>query len=269
MTTSTKTNATTTPSRALAWAALAAAAVQILVPAVQSLGGLGAPPSSQGEDLLITPAGYTFSIWSLIYLLTVVFAVVVLVKRSTGTRQPDRLLRDLVLLYAGAALWIVVSALEWTWVTAAVLVAMVVVAVDAATVAKRRVSSDVGAPTWLTLLARVTTGVYAGWVTAAGIVNVCAAMVESGWLDGDEVAWQLGALVVLALVALAISVLLGGSWAYAATLVWALIGVMVAVRDTSDALVLTAAAAAVVIVTVNAVLILRRRSSSSRVVSAT
>jgi len=239
------------PSSALAWAALVAAVVQVVTPAVQAFAGLGAAPSGQGDELLITPEGYTFSIWSLIYLLTLAYGIVVLATRTTGTAAPDRLLRDLVLLYAGAALWIVVAALEQSWATALVLVAMVVIGVDAARVAARPAPDD-GTPSWITVLARVTTGVYAGWVTAAAVLNVCSALVDAGWLDGDSVGWQLAALVFAGVLASAISVLLGGSWPYAAAIVWALIGVMVAVRGVDAALLWAAAAAAVLVVVATA-----------------
>lgn len=256
MTTSTTSRTPTRPSPALAWVALAAAVAQVVTPAVQALGDLGAPPSSQGDDLLITPSGYTFSIWSLIYVLTLAYGVAVVLKRSTGTVASARLLGDLALLYLGASLWIVASALEWSWVTAVILLVMVVIAVDAAHVAAAS-PPEADSPAWLTLLARVTTGLYAGWVTAAGGLNVCSALVADGDLDGSEVGWQIWAIAVIALLAVGFSVLIGGSWAYAAALAWALVGTMVAVRDNSDALVLTAAVSAVVIVSVNAFLLLR------------
>ncbi|KAA1424780.1 MFS transporter [Mumia zhuanghuii] len=260
MTTPTATTAPTRPSPALAWAALAAAVLQVVVPAVQAIWSLGAPASSQGEDLLITPAGYTFSIWSVVYLLTIAYGIAVIVTRSTGTRASDRLLGDLVLLYVGAAVWIVAAALEWSWGTAAVLLVMVVIAIDAAHVAVFP-GPDADQPRWLSPLARVTTGLYAGWVTAAGSLNVCTALVADGDVDGADPGWQVWALAVTALVAVGFSVLIGGSWAYAAALVWALVGVIVAVRDTSGALVVTAVVAAVAIVAINALLILRRRAS--------
>ena len=260
MTTSTTPRTPTRPSPVLAWVVLAVAVLQVVTPAVQALGDLGAPPSSQGDDLLITPSGYTFSIWSIIYALTIAYAVAVVVKRATGTVAPDRLLGDLALLYLGASLWIVASALEWSWVTAAILLVMVVIAVDAAHVAAARGPEHDG-PAWLTPLARVTTGLYAGWVTAAGGLNVCSAVVGDGDLDGAAIGWQVWALVVIVLVAIGFSVLIGGSWAYAAALAWAFVGVVVAVRDTSGALVATASVAAVVIVAVNAFLLLRRARS--------
>ncbi|KHL10563.1 hypothetical protein CLV56_1974 [Mumia flava] len=258
MTTSESVKSPTRPSRTLAWVVLVAVVLQIATPAVQAIGGLGDPPSSQGDDLLITPAGYTFSIWSLVYLLTLVHAVAVLIERSTGTAQPDRLMRDLLVVYLGAALWIVVAAAGPSWATAVVLVTMVVFAVDAARVASGPAAD--GGPTWLVVLVRVTTALYAGWVTAASILNVCTALVDGGALDGDDVGWQIGALVVAALVAVAISVVIGGSWVYAATLAWALVGIVVAVSGTSTPLVVTAIAAAAVVVLVNAALILRRKT---------
>lgn len=257
VTTSGTTQAPTRHPHALAWAALAAAVAQVVSPAVQALADLGAPASAQGDELLITPAGYTFSIWSLVYLLSFGYAVAVVVTRTTGTPMPGRLLRDLVCLYVGAAVWIVVAAAGSSWATAMVLLAMVVVAVDAAWVASRESGRGAG-PAWLPVWARAT-GVYAGWVTAAAVLNVCGAVVEGDVLDGGDVGWQGVALVVTVVVALTISALIGGSWAYAATLVWAFAGVAVAVRDVSGGLVVVAVAGAVVVALANAVLITRRR----------
>ena len=131
-----------TPTRIsgpITWLAVFLAVAQVVAPVVP-FSGFGASPNESTTDLLITPAGYTFSIWSLIYLLSIVFAIAVVRKGATGTDDPRRLLIDLEVAFAGAAVWILVSAAEWTWVTPIVLTVMTVVLLDAARIAARLVS---------------------------------------------------------------------------------------------------------------------------------
>ena len=83
-------------------------------------------------------------------MLSIVFALLVVWKGAARTINPRRLLIDLEVAFAGAAVWILVSAPEWTWVTPIVLIVMTVVLLDAARIAAR--PADDSAPPWLTVL---------------------------------------------------------------------------------------------------------------------
>ncbi len=235
------TNSVTTDRR-LGWALLAAAVAQVVAPIVQAMSD-AAQPADGSEDLLITPAGWTFSIWSLIYLLAIVHAVVTL-WRGDGVGDA-RFVVHLIALYVGATVWIAVSATGASWATFVVLVVMTGFAIDAA---RRAARSPVRKPPWTTTLARATSGIYAGWVSAAVFLNLGTAAIELDLADPGAWTWQIVLLVAAAVFACAVATLLARSPGYALAVVWALLGIMVAVSGESlTALVIAAAAASVLV----------------------
>ncbi|MCF3939434.1 MULTISPECIES: MFS transporter [Gordonia] len=215
--------ATTRVNTSLSILAVAGAIAQILAPVVP-FAGVGASPNESTVDLLITPAGYTFSIWSVIYLLSLVFAGMVVLTRSTGTDAPARVTADVSVAFFGAAVWILFSAAEWQWVTSIVLTIMTVALVDAARlVAGPR---DPETPAWRATLTRVLVGIYAGWATAAVFQNWASDAADAG-ADADAVGWQIVVLLVAAVFATIITLFLGGVLiGYPLTVIWALIGII-------------------------------------------
>lgn len=222
--------------RRLGWTLLGAAILQVVAPTVQRLLDVS-QPADGSEDLLVTPAGWTFSIWGLIYLLAIVHAVVTIrLGDGTGSR---RFVTDLVALYVGAALWIGVSAVGWSWATFLVLVVMAGFAIDAAWIAAR---AD-GTGTWVTTLARATSGIYAGWVSAAVFLNLGTAAIEVDLADPADRVWQVILLAVAAVFALAVNTRMARSPGYAAAVAWAMVGVIAATAGTSTAAVVVAVVA--------------------------
>jgi hypothetical protein len=211
-------------SASLATAAVVGAIAAILTPLLP-FAGVGASPNESTVDLLITPAGYTFSIWSVIYLLSLAFAGMVVLTRSTGTEEPARVTADVSVAFFGAAVWILFSAAEWKWVTSIVLTIMAVALIDAARlVAGPR---DPDAPSWRAALTRVLVGIYAGWATAAMFQNWASDAADAG-ADADAAGWQIVVLLVGAVVATIITLFLGGVLiGFPLTVIWALIGIMV------------------------------------------
>lgn len=241
----------TSPDRAATGVALLVAAiVQIAAPAIQSLLDT-AGPAEGSADLLITPAGWAFSIWSLIYLLTVVHAIVAIVRDDgVGDR---RLVVDLVLLYLAAALWIVLSSSGENWATFLVLAVMVVLAVDATL--RAVLADDTG---WTTWLARATTGLYAGWVSAAAFLNLGTAAIDLDLLDPDHHDWQIALLVLAILFALAVNSRLAASPTYAVAVVWAMIGIAAEVAGASTVALVITLGAIVLLVAQTAITWVRR-----------
>lgn len=228
--------------RRLGWVLLAAAIVQAVAPILQSLADVS-QPADGSEDLMITPAGWAFSIWGLIYLLAIAHAVVT-VWRGDGVGN-RRFVLDLIALYVGAAVWIAVSAASVSWATFLVLAVMAWFAIDAARIAARAALHE---PRWLTWLARATAGIYAGWVSAAVFLNLGTAAIELDLADPDAYAWQIVLLAVAAVFALGVSTQLARAPGYAAAVVWALLGIMVAVAGESTTALVVAAGAASLIV---------------------
>lgn len=239
-----------TGGRGLAWAVLAAAVIEVAAPVVTINGPGSSPGSGSGPDLLITPVGWAFSIWGVIYTLAIVQAVAALVTRAD---VPRRLHVDLVVLYLGGALWIALAGLDSSAATAAALLLMLVAAVDAVLTVAR--SSLV--PRWFAVLTQTSVGLYAGWVTAAFFLNVSTASVDAGWVDADEVGWQLVVVVVAVATLMGLIVLSRGNVAYAVAGTWAMIGIAVTGGSdgTDEVLVAAIVSAALLLATLAAVVL--------------
>lgn len=248
-----------TGHRWLAWAVLSAAVLEIAAPLVTINGPGASPGGGSGPDLLITPVGWAFSIWAVIYALAVAQAVAVLVREEASISR--RLQVALVVVYLGGALWIALAGLDSSLATALALLLMFVAALDAVLT----VSREAIEPRWLSILTRGAVGLYAGWVTAAFFLNVSTALVDAGSVEADEVAWQLVALVVVIATLGTILVRTGGLITYALAGIWAMTGIAVTGTDngTTEVVVLAATGAAILVL-MSAALGARGRGSASR-----
>ena len=233
---STTPSAARTPgTRALAWAVLAAAVLEVVAPAITLNGPGSSPDAGSGPELLITPAGWAFSIWGVIYALAIAQAIGVLAAGAEHTSR--RLQVAQLVLYVGGAVWIAVAGVDSVLATAAVLVVMAV----AATLAVLTVATLRGGPDWLRLLSRAAVGLYAGWVTAAVFLNVSTALAEVGPLSVRDTGWQVVALALSALALLVVTVLTGAVVTYPLAGAWAMLGISVtAAGDGTTAVLVTA-----------------------------
>ncbi len=257
MTTTTRSThaAARTGTQGLAWAVLVASVLEVVAPVVTISGPGASPAQGSGPELLITPVGWAFSIWGVIYTLAIAQAVATLV-RGPGA-VPRRLQVDLVVLYLGGALWILLAALDSSIATALALLLMLVAAVDAVlTVARSSFE-----PGWFAVLTRAAVGLFAGWVTAAFFLNLSTALVDLDVVSAQSVGWQLGVLAVAAVTLLAVLVRTGGNVAYAAAGAWAMLGIAVTGRaDGTSSVLVAAAVAGVAIVLTAAVLVAQQRA---------
>ncbi|GAA1749198.1 hypothetical protein [Aeromicrobium alkaliterrae] len=238
--TSTHVPSTSDRTQILPWAVLGAALLQVVAPLVTLLGPGTSPGGGSGPDLLITPVGWAFSIWGVIYTLAIAQAVAELRAGTTGS-SPRRQVAQVV-LYVGGAVWIGLAGLDSSVATAAALLVMA----GAALVAVVAVVREPLAPRWFSLLTRASVGLYAGWVTAALFLNLSTAAVDVAGLDAGRASWQIAVLVVAAVTLVGFTVVTGGTLGYVLAGVWALFGITVTARsDGSDAIASAAVAGAV------------------------
>jgi len=226
----------------LGWGLLVAAVLQAAAPVVQALSDVE-QPSDGSEDLLVTPAGWAFSIWSLIYALAIIHAVVTVWRHDgVGSR---RFVWDLIALYLGAAAWIAVSAAGISWATFVVLVVMTWFAIDAARIAA---STRLREPRWIGHLARATSGIFAGWVSAAVFLNLGTGALELDLVSPSDETWQVLLLAGAAIFALGVNLLMPRSPGYAAAAIWAQVGVIAAVAGESTPALIVSIVAIVLLV---------------------
>lgn len=243
-------------TRGLAVLVLVASILEVVAPVVTINGPGSSPGAGSGPELLITPVGWAFSIWGVIYTLTIAQAVAVLVVGASAV--PRRLQVDLAVLYLGGAVWIVLAGLDSSLATAAALLVMFVAAVDAVlTVARSGL-----APRWFSVLTRAAVGLYAGWVGAAFFLNVSTALVDAGATSADSVGWQLVVVAVAVVTLVTVLARTGGNVAYAAAGTWAMLGIAVTGGSDGTRSVLVAGVAGAVVIVTAAVLLRARRTAA-------
>jgi hypothetical protein len=167
------------------------------------------------EQPAILPAGYAFSIWGLIYAWLVLHAVFGLWRRADDPAW-DAMRTPLIGSLGIGAIWLWVAV--QSPVVASVLIAIML---ERALAALFRTPAT--PDRWL-LLAPVA--IYAGWLTAATGVSVGILLAGYGWLSDTRAA------LVMLFAALGLAALvqqrLGRAPEYGATVIWALVAVIVA-----------------------------------------
>ncbi|TFV61560.1 hypothetical protein E4P42_01310 [Mycobacterium sp. PS03-16] len=227
------------------WVAAVLAVSQLAAPAVSRALAGDFLSSGATNQALVTPAGYAFSLWGLITLLSAVTAVCV-VRYGLGSSWETDVLVDAGVVFVGFSVWLVVAAQDWLWVSVGVFVVMAGALLHIMWLLVRR-AAELTCPRWLRVLATVSFGLYLGWSSIAVFANVAAALIYTGW-SASSVMWQFVVLAAAAVAALSVTVVLRGTIGYVAGVLWALIAIALgAAQRDSAALSVTAAVAAVLV----------------------
>lgn len=223
------------------------------------LNGLTTAEISDRFPVLVTPANYVFSIWSVIYLLLAAFTIWQALPRN----RTDATLRSIGYLpaVAGAlnALWVVLWHFEVFALTVPVMLGLLLTLI-AIHVGVRGVRAGGGAQRWLVGL---PFSVYLGWITIATIANISQMLYWAGY-RGDPLGAELWTIAVLAtgVAITAVMLLREADWAYALVIIWAYVGI--AAKQTEPVAVVAALAGAIAVAAlVGYVVIVRRRPPST------
>ncbi len=204
----------------------------------QSFGGFepGQFPVAQ-ENPPAQPAGWAFSIWSLIYGWLLVHAGFGLFKRADAADW-DAARLPLILSLVLGAVWIPVA-------LRSPLTATVVIWLMLATALWAFFAAPARDRWW----ARVPLGLYAGWLTAASWVSI--ALIAAGWGIGpDALAWAWIVLVAALVFAAAVLIKAAPAPEYGAAIAWALVGLFAANLGQHLALAIAAALGAVLVLAI-------------------
>ena len=237
------------------------------VAAVLALSQLAAPPvidrvfgnflsSGATNEALITPAGWAFSLWGVITLLSAVTSVAVL-RVGLGAPWETRMLVGASVTFTGFSTWLIIAAQDWLWLTVVVFAIMVAALIDVMRLLVRH-AEDLTCPAWLRRLATLTFGLYLGWSSVAVFVNVAAALIHSG-VSPTETTWQAGVLAAATAAAVGLTVALRGTPGYVAAAAWALIAAAIGAAHRGSSVLAGASAAATILIAVVAVVAYRSR----------
>ena len=223
---------------------------------------------------LFAPAGVTFSIWGVIYLLLGAHVLYQLglfhsAEDSAGVDRV-RLLERVGVLFSVSSLVNVAWILAWHYdlilLSTLLLVTMLVLLI---LITRTILRAELSAREQLLL--RLPFSVYFGWITVATIANITVWLVSVGW-DGFGIgasSWAVAIIGVGAVIGTAV-ILRDRDVAYGLVLVWAYLGIWI--KHTSDggfqgaypAVVATALAGMTAFVVAGAVVTMRHRAQAQR-----
>ncbi len=220
--------------------------VNSLAGGTKLIGGQLTAAVSDANPTLITPAGYVFSIWGIIYILLGVFVVY----QALPGQQGKEYQRKIGWLFVLSSLINIGWLFLWQFenLSLSVVLMFLLLATLISIYVRLGVGKSAVSPRER-LAVQLPFSVYLGWITVASIANVAATLVSIGW-DGFGISPETWAILVVT-VALIITMLMlftRKDVAYSLVIIWALVGIGVKQSGNQTIVMLTEMSAAIVAV---------------------
>lgn len=245
---------------------LLAALFAIATPIIQNLAGLGLTQAEFAADgnATLRVAGYAFSIWGLLYLGLLAYAVRQVLPQTGESTLINRLGWPSVVPLFGIGFWIIVAAMNLKAASVIIIFAslialLVPLLVFGGTIqALGRFDRDRMLTVWP--LAGL-----AGWLTVAAPLNLITTATAFDALPTalTPTGWAVAAVVITALIAIGVTARLR-TLAYPLPVAWGLLGAFVAEQPDNPALAFTALAAALLVLLAGVLLTFRLRPGVER-----
>src|SRR6056297_4001126 len=190
------------------------------------INGLTTGDVSDNYINLFTPAGFTFSIWGLIYTLLGIFVIyqLLLSFKEKNTQIVEKLGYYFIISNILNSLWI------YTWHNLMIslnLVVMILLLISLIMVYQKLNIGNTSDGKKIKIVVHIPFSIYLGWISVATIANFSAFLVSINW-NGFGLSETFWTVLVLA-----VAVLLGGIFAlkkqdifYTLVVVWAFIGIL-------------------------------------------
>ena len=219
------------------------------------LGGQNTAAISDANFTLITPAGYVFSIWGIIYTLLGIFVVYQALPSQKGKEYQSKIGWLFVLSSLINIIWL------FLWQYELLIFSVVLMFMLLATLIAIYLRLDIG-KTNSKLAEKIAIqlpfSTYLGWITIASIANVATTLVSLNW-DGFGIAPQTwaSAIIVIALLLASIVIIKRRDIAYSLVIAWAFIGISAA-QTNENIVTLTQFSAIIVLILLAAVLLYKK-----------
>jgi len=237
-------------STLLKWANIIAFALTVLVNGLAGgttiLGGKLTAEISDANPTLITPAGYVFSIWGVIYILLGIFVVFQALPSQKGKDYQKRIGWLFVLSGLLNIAWLFLWQFEY--LSLSVVLMFLLLATLIAIYLRLNIGKS-AVPLREKLAVHVPFSVYLGWITIASIANVTVTLVSVGW-DGFGISQETWATLII-IIALLITLLVIATRkdvAYGLVVIWALLGIAVKQSGNQNIVTTTEISAVVIVV---------------------
>lgn len=219
------------------------------------LGGVETGAVSDKYPTFITPAGYAFAIWSLIYAGCVAFSIYQILPSQLERFRAIR--RAYILSCVANSAWLYFWSQERMVVCLGVILILLV---SVGYINIKLQKTDTSGEYWL---AKFPFGIYFGWVTAATILNATIMLVYLGVRVSDTNTILMGAGLLLIAAALGVIVRIKlTNYFYPLAIAWALTAI--AVKQSGKTLIVAAAAVGVIACLIAAVSFVMTMPSSEQ-----
>ncbi len=220
------------------------------------LGGVNTAEISDSNPTLITPAGYVFSIWGIIYVLLGIFVIF----QALPSQREKEYSKRIGWLFVLSSLANIVWLFLWQYEILSVSVILMFLLLATLIVIYLRLNIGKSVVSLREKLAvHVPFSVYLGWITIASIANVSVFLVSENW-DGFGISPETWATLII-IVALIITILVLATRkdiAYGLVIVWALVGIAVKQSGNQNIVTLTEVSAIIVLIALAATILLSK-----------
>jgi benzodiazapine receptor len=244
----------------LKWSNISAFVLTVIVNSLAGsttlLGGVNTAQISDSNPTLITPAGYVFSIWGIIYFLLGVFVIFQALPNQREKEYTKKIGWLFVLSSIINIIWL------FLWQYEFLSLSVVLMFLLLATLLSIYLRLGIGKSS-VTLREKIVVhlpfSVYLGWITIASIANVSVTLVSANW-NGFGIDAQIWAALII-IVALVITLLVlftRRDIAYSLVIIWALIGIALKQSGNQTIVTLTEVSAIIVLLALVVVVVIGR-----------
>ncbi|MGO4542169.1 tryptophan-rich sensory protein [Paenibacillus sp. 2TAB19] len=225
------------------------------------LGGKTTGELSAQYPVLITPAGYAFGIWLVIYALLIAFVVYSFTKRGRKSKAVQAVGIYFILSCLFNVAWLLAWHYEYVnssvFIMLALLLSLIAIylRINSSGVRTAAISSD----RWLV---RLPFSLYLGWISVATIVNIACALYAAEW-QGFGLSEETWAIIMLS-VAFVLAIWVGATRrdpVFMLVFVWAFVAIFVKQQQAHTAVAITAIVLAGIIAACSVVVTLRHRKT--------
>jgi benzodiazapine receptor len=231
-------------------------AVNGLAGSTTLLGGVTSADVSDSYPTLVTPAGFTFAVWGIIYALLLVFAVYQLLPRN----RSKPFLGQVGLLFGLSSAFNICWLFLWHYGYITYSVALMFALLASLILIYLRLGIGRAA---VSLKERICVhlpfSVYLGWISIATIANVSVALTAAGW-DGwgiEASTWAVAIICVALVLTLAVLATRKDA-AFSLVVVWALVGILSKQSGYPNIVLAAEVAIAVILLAVAAVVLVSK-----------
>ena len=191
------------------------------------INGIGTGAVSDSYPNLFAPAGITFAIWGLIYLLLAGYSFYQLGKHNKTGEVSNELLNKIGVVFSVSSIANTIWIFTWHYrIIALSMVLMIIILVCLAIIVSAIRKETLN--TKEKIFVKLPFSIYFGWITVATIANLTTLLVSVGWngFGLSQTVWAVAIIAIGAIIGI-ITILRNKDYAYGLVILWAYAGIVI------------------------------------------